>query len=134
MTKTYVLKKLPLWPVIRISFVLFLIIGILIGIFYALIVSSWGFLAGSLVESPLGNQFGILRGLGFILIPVIAVLYAIFGTIVAAIWVLIYNLISSVVGGIEIALEPTERQGGVPPRAPASEGAHVPPDKTITGF
>jgi hypothetical protein len=136
MAQTYILKKVPLWPVIRMSFVLFIIIGILIGIFYALLLSSWSFLASSFADSSLGNPFGILRNLGFILIPVIAILYAIFGTIVVAIWVLIYNLIASVVGGVELVLDAAEKVARpVSPQAFAPDGsAHVPPDKTITGF
>ena len=136
MATTYVLRKIPLWPVIRMCFVIFIVIGILIGVFYALLLSSWGFLASSFGDSSLGNPFGILRNLGFILIPVIAILYAIFGTIVVAIWVLIYNLIASVVGGIELMLDTSEKvvQPAQPRMAAPGESAHVPPDKTITGF
>jgi len=134
--KAYVLKKIPLWPVIRVCFVVFIIIGILIGILYALLLSSWSFLISSLGDSGLGDEVGILRGIGLILIPLIAILYAVFGTIVVAIWVLIYNLIASVVGGIELMLEPAaELVKAAPPQSPgAGEGPHVPPEKTITGF
>ena len=136
MAQTYILKKVPLWPVIRMSFVLFIIIGILIGIFYALLLSSWSFLASSFADSSLGNPFGILRNLGFILIPVIAILYAVIGTIVVAIWVLIYNVMASIVGGVELVLDPAEKVARpASPHMIAPDGsAHVPPEKTITGF
>jgi hypothetical protein len=134
-TQAYILKRVPLWPVIKMAFICFLILGIVIGVFYAVLLSMWGALASSFVDSGFGGQVGLLRSLGFVLIPIIAVLYAIFGTIVVAIWVLIYNLIASVVGGIEFVFETVDRRLAAAPQAGASgEGAHVPPDKTITGF
>jgi hypothetical protein len=135
MPQTYVLKKVPLWPVIRIAFLVFIIIGIVIGVFYAVLLSTWGAFMSSFAGSPLGGEFGVLRHLGFILIPVIAILYAIFGTIMVAIWALIYNLIASAVGGVELVLESAPRQPAAAPQPPGSGvSAHVPPDKTITGF
>jgi len=133
--QTYALKKIPLWPVIRITFLVFIIIGIVIGVFYAVLLSTWGVFMSSFGDSGIGGQFNMLRNLGFVLIPVIAILYAIFGTIVVAIWVLIYNLIASVVGGVELVLEPADKRAVAAPQASGTgEGAHVPPDKTITGF
>jgi hypothetical protein len=136
MAQTFILKKVPLWPVIRMGFVLFIIIGILIGIFYALLLSSWSFFASSFGDSSLVNPFGMLRNLGFILIPVVAILYAVIGTIVVAIWVLIYNVMASIVGGVELMLEAAEKVARpASPHMIAPDGsAHVPSDKTITGF
>ena len=135
MAKTYVLKKVPLWPVIKISFVLFLILGIIIGIFYALLLSVSSFFA-SAFSGSLGGEFGFMKGLGFILIPFIAILYGIFGTIVVAIWAVVYNLIASIVGGIELTLEPIEQAfvAAAPPRPAGPEGAQPPGEKTINGF
>jgi len=39
MAHTFVVKKIPLWPVLRVSFVLFIVIGIVIGVFYAIMLS-----------------------------------------------------------------------------------------------
>jgi hypothetical protein len=73
-------------------------------------------------------------------------MYAVFGTIAIAVWVLIYNLLASIVGGIELTLEPTERpatyaaapaerQGGPEmPRPAGPEGTAPPGQKTINGF
>ena len=135
MAHTFVLKKIPLWPVLRMSFVVFIIIGIVIGVFYAILLSTWGVLMSSFADTGLGEQFGIVRGLGFVLIPVVAILYAVFGTIVVAIWTLVYNLIAAVVGGIELVLEESDSRS-VAARQPrgSDDSAHVPPDKTITGF
>jgi hypothetical protein len=132
---TFVLKKIPLWPVLKMAFVVFIIIGIVIGVFYAILLSTWGVLMSSFADSGFGSQVTMLRGLGFILIPVIAIMYAIFGTIAVAIWTIVYNLISAVVGGIELVLEESESRS-VAAESPRGTGdsAHVPPDKTITGF
>jgi len=135
MAATYVLKKIPYWPVIRMAFLVFIIIGIIIGVFYAVLLSTWGVFMSSFAGPSFGSEFGILRNLGFVLIPMVAILYAIFGTIAVAIGVLIYNLIASVAGGIELVLEPAGRGPVAAPQPPGSgESAHVPPDKTITGF
>jgi len=132
---TFVLKKIPLWPVLKMGFVIFIIIGIVVGVFYAMMLSMWGALMSSFTDAGFGEQFGMLRGLGFVLIPVIAILYAVFGTIVVAIWTIVYNLIAAVVGGIELVLEEGDvRSAAAEPPRGALDSAHVPPDKTITGF
>ncbi len=135
MAQIFVLKKIPLWPVIRMAFVVFIIIGIVVGVIYAMMLSMWGALMGSFSDAGFGEQFGMLRGLGFVLIPLIAIMYAVFGTIVVAIWTIVYNLIAAVVGGVELVLEESGSRllAAQQPRG-ASDGAHVPPDKTITGF
>ena len=135
MAATYVLRKVPYWPVIRMTFLVFILIGIVIGVFYAVLLSTWGVFMSSFAGSSFGSEFGILRNLGFVLIPIVAILYSIFGTIAVAVCALIYNLIASVVGGIELVLEPAGRRSvAVPPPPGSGESAHVPPDKTITGF
>jgi hypothetical protein len=135
MVRTFVLKKIPLWPVLKMSFVVFIIIGIVIGVFYAIMLSMWGAFMSSFADTGFGSQVTMLRGLGFVLIPLIAIMYAIFGTIVVAIWSIVYNLIAAVVGGVELVLEESDRRS-VAPQTPSGSGesAHVPPDKTITGF
>ena len=135
MAHTFVLKKIPLWPVLKMAFVVFIIIGIVIGVFYAILLSTWGVLMSSFADAGLGSQVSMLRGLGFILIPVIAIMYAIFGTIVVAIWTIVYNLIAAVVGGVELVLEESvSRSAAAEPPRGTSGSANVPPDKTITGF
>ncbi len=137
MAKTYVLKKVPLGPVLKIAFILFLIIGVIIGVFYALLISSFGFLASALNDPSLGSEMGFIRGLGFVLVPVIAIFYAIFATIVVAIWVLVYNLLASVVGGIELVLEPSAAAAApaaADARAPGEDVARAPRGDSIDGF
>jgi hypothetical protein len=130
LTRKLVLKRIPLWPVIRVTFIMLLVVGILIGLFYGLLISGIGLLVGALGESPWGQGFNPLGNLGFLMVPVIAVLYAVFGTIWVVVVVLIYNIVAAVVGGIELDLTPRE------PAVPGTEPAGTPhiPERPINGF
>lgn len=123
--RTYEIRKVPLWPAARLMFVLFLVVGILIAIIYGIIFSGLSFLANTLGESPFGNDMAVFQRLGFVMIPIIAISYAFFGTLVVIIWVLVYNLIASVVGGIELDLKPRGDGGVEPPRISAGEGENL---------
>jgi hypothetical protein len=102
--KTYEIKKIPIWPVVRLVFWIFLGIGLLIGILYAVLFSGIGFLASIFSNAPMDPELRLFQRFGFLLIPFIAVVYTFFGTIGAFIWTLIYNLVASIAGGIEISL------------------------------
>ena len=122
------LKKIPLWPVTKAAFVILLVVGILIGLFYGLIISTIGFLVGALGESYLGEGMIPLGNLGFLMVPVIAILYAVMGTIWVVILVLVYNVVAAVVGGIELELDPREPAG-----TERRETPHI-PERPINGF
>jgi hypothetical protein len=131
----YELKRLPLWPVLKVTFVLLLVIGVLIAIFYSLLLSGLGFMAGTLSGTPFGSEFMIFQRLGLIMIPVVAFSYAVFGTISVLVCVLVYNLIASVTGGLELIL--TQRASALrreprPSQQEESE-AHI-PERPIDGF
>jgi hypothetical protein len=122
------LKKIPLWPVTRVAFVMLLVVGILIGLFYGLIISGVGLIIGALGESYLGEGLTPLGNLGFLMVPVIAILYAVMGTIWVIVLVLVYNIVAAVVGGIELELEPREPAVTERPGTP-----HI-PERPINGF
>ena len=122
MKKTFEMRRIPVWPVIRVVFIIFLIIGIIVGLMYGFMISSFGLLLSALGESPLDEGFPLIGNLGFLMIPIFAVLYAVFGTIAAVIWTVIYNITASVVGGIELELKEK--------KMPYSEGAAAPPPVT----
>ena len=105
MSKKYEMRRIAVWPVVRVVFIIFLIIGIIVGLMYGLMMSSFGLLLSALGESPIDEGLPLIGNLGFLMIPIFAVFYAVFGTIAAVIWVLIYNITASVVGGIELELE-----------------------------
>ncbi len=122
MRRTFEMRRIPVWPVMRVVFIIFLIVGIIVGIMYGFMISSLGLLFSALGESPLDEGFPLIGNLGFLMIPILAIFYAVFGTIAAIIWVVIYNITASVVGGIELELE--EKM------MPFSGGAAAPPAVT----
>jgi hypothetical protein len=135
LTKTYEVRRIPVWPVAKVAFVLLLVIGIIIAIIYSIIFSSLSFLAGTFGESPLGEEFSLVRNLGFVIIPIIALTYAVFGTIAAVIWILIYNLVASIVGGVWLELRETG-EGTVEGvrRGPVGDREVHVPQRPIDGF
>ena len=122
----YRLNRIPLWPVMRVTFVILLVVGVIIGLVYGILLSGLGIIMGALGESAWGEGIPALGNLGFLMIPFIAILYAVFGTIWVLVWVLIYNVVSKVTGGIELELSPGEAHTVESP-------PHV-PERPLDGF
>src|SRR5574341_46443 len=110
----YEIKKINTWSAIKISFVVYGVLGFLVGIFYGLFIFSLGSLLGSLANEEFGPFSGMFTSaaggffftliMGFFLAFVMAVVY---GIIVTAIIVWLYNLFSKWTGGIKVNLEKT---------------------------
>jgi hypothetical protein len=127
----YELKRLGIWSVMKISFLLGLALGFILGLFYAMILLP-------LVLLPLGNQgtFGdssdmplAVGGVLMLLMPIVmsiflAIAYGIGGAIGAA----LYNLFSRWFGGAEVEL----REMAVAPTGGYSSPAGQPPDSNGT--
>jgi len=122
----YRLNRIPLWPVAKVAFVILLVIGIIIGLLYGVLMSGLGVIMGALGESAWGEDLPAIGNLGFLMIPFIAVFYAITGTIWILLWVLIYNVVAQVVGGIELELSAGEEH--------RMESAPHVPDRPLNGF
>ena len=139
MKKRFVLKSLPIWPVAKVSFLLLLVVGIIVGIFYAVFLSGWSYFMDSFIGSDFGYEMTFMRGFGFIMIPFFAIFYAISGSIMSIICALIYNLIASAAGGIELELvEKSSRFDDIiekpePPEKHGEHSSHV-PEGPINGF
>ena len=119
MRRRFELKQLPVWPVARTAFIVLLAVGILVGILYGVMCASFGFLAGILGDAGNAGELLMFQRLGFVMIPMIAVFYAVFGTIGVVIVTVVYNLAAGAFGGITLVLE----DGTGPGRsaAPAAE-------------
>jgi hypothetical protein len=122
----YRVYRIPLWPVTRVAFVVLLVVGVIIGLFYGALLSGLGIIMGALGESAFGEGLPAIGNLGFLMIPFIAVLYAITGTIWVLVWVLIYNVVAQVTGGIEFELSAEEDHRRESP-------THV-PERPLNGF
>ena len=105
MRRTVEIKKVPVLPVARVALVVFLALGILVGILYAFLFSGLGFLAGMLGGQAASGEMLTIQRLGFVMVPIIAVSYAIFGTIGVVLWTAVYNLAAGAFGGFELVLE-----------------------------
>ena len=103
-----------------------LIVGIVIGLFYGVLISGLGFIMEALGESTLGEDLPAIGNLGFLMMPFIAIFYAVTGTIWIILWALIYNLVAQVTGGIELELSAGEN--------PRMEPAPHVPERPANGF
>jgi hypothetical protein len=120
---TYEIKKIDVWSCVKIAFVLFGIIGLLIGILGAIILT----LVGGIL-SQMGEGFeplkGIMGGFSIFMVPLEGLFYAVFGAVGTAILTWIYNLLASGLGGIKFNLveEGSKSQISPPKSEPDSEG------------
>lgn len=89
---------------------LYAIMGLIVGALFSL-VSLVGFAASVASSGDTGAIFSMLFGLGAIIL--MPLFYGIMGFIGGIIMALIYNVVASMVGGIEIELRPTH--GSLPP-------------------
>jgi len=106
------IKRINTWSAVKVSFVVYGVLGFLVGIFYGLFIFSLGGLLGSLGSgelAPFAGMFTSFVGgffftiiMGFFLAFVMAVVY---GVIITAIIVWLYNLFSKWTGGIKVNLE-----------------------------
>jgi hypothetical protein len=97
------LKRIGVWSVIKISFILNLMLGFVIGIFYAFLFIFMASLPMTLSNEESAGVFSAFAGVAAILLPFIcAIGCAVFNTLFAAICGLVYNLLVRATGGIEL--------------------------------
>jgi len=102
-----VLRKLGVWSVAKLEAIVFAIIGLIIGIFYAImgavVLSTVG--AGAGQFGATGFSAGGLAAMGFLAIIVTPIIYGIVGFVGGAVGAVLYNLVAGWVGGIEIEFQ-----------------------------
>ncbi len=106
------IKKINLWSAVKISFIIYAVLGFIIGIFYGLFIFSLGGLLGSLTDrdiTPLTGMFSSFVGgffftilMGFFIAFIMAVVY---GIIITTLFVWLYNWLSKWTGGFKVTLE-----------------------------
>lgn len=106
----YELKSLGIWSFVKVSFFLHLVIGFVLGLFYAAMLMMVFAVASSapLDEiSSLPFDLGAVGPLMMIILPIVmAVGGAVFGTLFGVLVVVVYNLIARMAGGVEFDFEP----------------------------
>jgi hypothetical protein len=115
------LKRVDVWSATKMGFFLNGFLGLLFGLFYALILT----MVGSMIEPLSGGEFeslGALTGaFGIFFAIILAIFSAVSGGITVAVLAWIYNLFARWIGGIEMdlagekieSLSPAERKEGL---------------------
>jgi hypothetical protein len=102
----YEIKRFDVASVVKISFVICAILGIVIGLVYVFIALAIGSLAAYgevLGENPLLRIAA--TGFGILLVPVFALFYGCIGAMAGLIFALVYNLIAKALGGVKLTLQ-----------------------------
>ena len=96
------IKRIELWSLFKIAFLLYACLGLVVGLFYGLFM----IVAGA-ISSAIGDELGDIPGLGFFggllglfLIPLFAMLYGAVGSVFVTIVGVLYNLMAKIGGGL----------------------------------
>ena len=100
------LKKIDVWSCVKISFILFGLLGLIIGIFYAIFFSLLGGMFDTFGMGEFGSFSGFFSGVfGIFMVFFMALFYAVIGSIFTIICVWLYNVIARASGGIRFDFE-----------------------------
>ena len=122
---TYEIKRFDLLTVFKVSFLVFLVVGFLIGLLYGLILVKMISTFGPLMESELFENFGEVGFIAAITLALfMAVFLAIVWSIITVIAAGIYNVICGWIGGLRVELETVP---GLYPQTSVSPPAAPPP-------
>ena len=105
----YQIRRINVWSVMKVAFVVFAILGLIIGFFYAIFFAFLGQMMEFAAPGEFGRMTGFFSGvMGIFTAFFLALFYAVIGSLMSAFFVAIYNLLARTVGGIELHLEPPE--------------------------
>jgi hypothetical protein len=122
MRRTLELKHVEIGSLFKVAFVLYLVLGLVAGLFFGMALAMMGSFASLLGDEQipgLGHLGMITGAAGFVAVPVMALCYGLVGSIVVSIVGLLYNFAASKMGGVKIEFE----TGEVTPAAPAATSA-----------
>ena len=103
---TFELKHIDIWSVMKIGFLTCCILGFIVGLFYAIVL----ILVGGILDMVGGGEFEEISGFfssvfGLFMAFVLAIFYAVTGSLMAAILAWLYNIFARFVGGVTLSLE-----------------------------
>lgn len=133
------LKRISLWATVKISFLLNLVFGFVVGCFYGMIFAMIAAIPSpGLEDSPLSQISGVFA----LMLPfIMAFGLAVFNTIFAVIMLLVYNLAARMMGGMEFEFAKVDEQVAVmtpsipiPPPAPAPPPVAEPPQSPFSPY
>ncbi|NVM04655.1 MAG: hypothetical protein HWN67_20190 [Candidatus Helarchaeota archaeon] len=98
----YEIKRFNIWSVAKIVFIIFLIIGFLISLFYVVIIGILqNFVQSFGIDEFEGEAMRFTGFIGIFLIIFLTFFYAIVTTIFSIFFTGLYNIIAGVIGGIK---------------------------------
>lgn len=110
----YHLKRISVWPVVKLAFIISGVIGLCIGSLYGLALTFLGGLLRMTGGEDAPSLLGMITGVAGVVIAIlVAMMCAVFGAIAAAVVVWLYNALAGLIGGVEFLLEPV-----MPPESP----------------
>ena len=97
------IKHLDVGSVVKVAFVLYVVIGIVVGLVYLVMTVMLGGLF-NLGYGPHDAWMGrtVATGLGILMVPFLALLYGCLGAIGGLVFALLYNAIARTIGGVKI--------------------------------
>lgn len=96
------------------AFVLYMVLGLVAGLFFGMALWMMGSLSSLLGDEHIPGLGMITGAAGFVAVPVMAVCYGVVGSLVVSIVGLLYNFAASKMGGVKLEFE----TGEVTPAAP----------------
>jgi len=132
------IKRIDLWSLFKIAFIIYAIVGILVGVFFFFFSLLMGSIGSSMAYEEEFSGFPFLGGaVGLLMIPFFAFFYGVIGSVFATIGAWIYNLICTAIGGLRVH---ANADGWVPstavpppPPSPPPAPQHYPPYTTGSG-
>ena len=106
----YEIKRIEVWSVVKIVFLLSLIAGFVIGLLYALMIGFLTGVMGTIAGGEFSDTLGMFGGVALIFVVIFfTIFFAAIYTIVAAIGTALYNLLAKFSGGFTLELKSTEK-------------------------
>jgi hypothetical protein len=117
--KSAVLKKVDLWSLFKMAFVLYATLGFIAGLFYAMLIGLIGSL-GAMWGEDLPGMGHLTGAIGIVAVPILAMVYGCLGSIVVTIGGALYNIAARFVGGLKIVVDVTDASGAASATSPPS--------------
>ena len=117
----YQIRRVNVWSLMKVTFVIFAVLGLIVGLFYAIFFAFMGQMMELGGPSELSRMSGLFSGIMGIFVGLfLAIFYAVFGSLMTAFFAGLYNLLARGFGGIELHLETQEAPPAQSPPPPLS--------------
>lgn len=130
------LKRISLWATIKISFIINLVLGFIVGCFYALMLVAISAMPSAFQNNEFEQFSGVFGAVALLMPFFFAFMMAIVNTILAFIMVVVYNFSARMMGGLELEFAKVDEPGTtlapivtvppVPPPAPPVPNSDTP--------